>query len=1165
MRKLLLLAICVFGVGTLYAQQGSLSNLRERTIEVPEGRQTLDSLTIAASSVLVKAGDTLLDTSYYRIDNNDIVWQKPVAGPVVIRYRVLPYDLGRPIARLDTAQLQRDTVGAIIGLRYNPYERDNPLVDFKGLDYSGSFSRGVSFGNSQDLVLNSSFNLQLAGNLGDGIEILAAITDENIPLQAEGNTQQLREFDKIFIQLKKGNTKLIAGDYELQRPASYFMNYFKKLQGATFSTQQTLGKGLLSTNASLAVSRGQFARNQLSQQEGNQGPYRLEGSQGERFIIILAGTERVWLDGQLLLRGLEGDYVIDYNRGELTFTSRRLITKDSRIIIEFEYADQSYLRSLYAFNVDYQMEGLRLYVNAFSQQDSRTSTGDQQLTDTQKRVLRDAGDDLSRAVVSTIDTVESTTAVRATYALRTAIWNCNGQDTSIQYLAYTTNPDSGRYVARFSLVGTGRGDYVLDTEQSANERVYRWVPPDPATCQRRGDYAPITQLTAPEQQQLFTAGAEWKLPRQTLLRTEIAMSRRDQNRFSSLDSGDDLGLAGFATLSRDFRLGSDSIGWTLNTQASYEFTQQNFKALNPYRSQEFLRDWNIANVQGVGSAPAAGEHLGRAALALRRAGWGQVGYELSIFLRDTLYNGLRHGAMLQFQRNNWHIEGQSSWLQTSETLRRTSFSRPKIQLSRTFPALANWRLSLQGEREKSERREGDILEASSFYYDRYGVFLQSPDTAAVVLGLNASRRTDYAPVAADFRRSTDATEFNVNGQWSKLKGLQTALLFSYRRLDIADTTLTPQRAGATFLSRFDVGAVAWKGALRSTTTYEITSGQEPQIAFTYVKVAQGSGTHIWLDSLFNNDGKIQLNEMEIAPFPDQADYVRVSLYTNEFIRTNNVNINQSLLLDPRPVWQTKKGFKKWLSRFSTQSTFNLTRKTRQADGIQPWNPFQLAIADTALVSLNSTIRNTLFFDRANPRYDLQLGQSDNRNRIVQTTGYEARRLSEYLLRGRWNAGTTVSLVCAWAQGQRESDSEFFNNKDYRLLFTRIEPQVTYLPNKNFRVVGGYKYQFDRNTLGDRGEKATQHQLSVEATLNRSAQSQLRLRVSYIRVIFEGEAATPVGFAILNGLQNGRNWLWNLGLNRQLSRNLTLSLSYEGRQTGESKTVHVGRAQVSALF
>jgi hypothetical protein len=67
------------------------------------------------------------------------------------------------------------------------------------------------------------------------------------------------------------------------------------------------------------------------------------------------------------------------------------------------------------------------------------------------------------------------------------------------------------------------------------------------------------------------------------------------------------------------------------------------------------------------------------------------------------------------------------------------------------------------------------------------------------------------------------------------------------------------------------------------------------------------------------------------------------------------------------------------------------------------------------------------------------------------------------------------------------------------------------------------------------------------------------------VDFTGATNSPVGFAILNGLQRGENFLWNLNLNRQLSKNIQLSLSYEGRKTGTAGVVHVGRAQVAATF
>ncbi|MEY3368517.1 MAG: hypothetical protein RI973_1672 [Bacteroidota bacterium] len=1186
------------------AATAQITTLRSKTLPLQSLPQQLDSLTIAPESVEVIHPITRakLSSTAYQLSNNFIRFDTalvfPPATHLLIRYRVLPFNLGKPLSRIDTSLLSRNAADRLIGVPYNPYESlPTPLLPERGMDYSGNYTRGISFGNNQNLVLNSQFNMQMAGNLGD-LEVLAAITDNNIPLQPEGNTQQLREFDRIFIQVAKNQNKLIAGDYELVRPNAYFMNYFKKLQGATFSRQWTLpgasrqqgsttaGAPKLDTKASVAIARGKFARNTLSAQEGNQGPYRLEGAEGERFIIVLAGTEKVFLDGQLMVRGLDADYVIDYNAGHITFTNRRLITKDRRIVVEFDYNVQNYTRSLYALNNEIRTGKYRLYLHTYSEQDGRQPV-DEDFTPAQSEALRNAGDNPNGAISSSIDTVLEYSAFRVLYELR---------DTTVNGIVYTgilvfsTDSQRARYTAGFSQVGPGNGNYLLDPTVPANGRVYRWVAPDPVTGQPQGQFEPVRRLIAPNSQQLYTAGGEASLSANTKVRAEVALSQVDKNKFSSLDDDDNAGLAATAGLHQVFEFSkkdkkavqsssypsgspAPALRWRLETQLDYEFTQQNFRELNPYRPAEFTRDWNLnRGVNDVAiTVRQTQEHLLHAGVSLRTPGYGNLEYRLGGFFRDSLYSGLKHFAKYTFQKNGYDLSLQSDWLYTSGTLENSSFQRPKVNFSVPFlrdsTGTKFWRAGFYGEREKNARYSGlflsDTLNAASFYYDLLRLYVESAASEKVSFNTNFQRRYDYAPRPEGFSPSTQADELNLNGSWQQSKTSRLSWNFTWRELSIRDTSLSNLNPSTTYLGRMDYALNLFKGAIQSSSSYEIGSGQERKVEFVYLQVPAGEGTHQWIDR--NGDGKVQFDEVEPAPFPDVANAVRVTVFTEEFIQTNNVTFNQGLRIEPRAVWFNAGGIRKLASKFSTQSSLQINRKVRQLEDVSAWNPFQLDIADTALVAIRSTMYNTLFFNRSDPRYDLQYTQSVNRSKQAQTNGFESRNVSEQSLKFRWNLAATLSLTSSFSLGIDEQDSEQFENRRYRIQSFESRPQLTLQPSASFRTALGWRYQYAENRLGTGGENACTNDIKWEMTFNQSTTTSLRTELSFVKINFTGQANSPVGFAFLQGLQNGRNYIWNIGLDRQLAKNIRAGISYEGRRTGEAKMVHIGRAQVGAVF
>src|SRR5690606_6972186 len=128
-------------------------------------------------------------------------------------------------------------------------------------------------------------------------------------------------------------------------------------------------------------------------QNGNQGPYRLSGNYNELYIIMVSGSERVYLDGVLLTRGEDQDYVINYNTGELTFTTNRLITDNSRITVEYLYANRSYSQILIYGGVEHESERFRIAGHFYSNGDSKNNPLNDNLSDEDKLILSQAGND----------------------------------------------------------------------------------------------------------------------------------------------------------------------------------------------------------------------------------------------------------------------------------------------------------------------------------------------------------------------------------------------------------------------------------------------------------------------------------------------------------------------------------------------------------------------------------------------------------------------------------------------------------------------------------------------------------------------------------------------------------------------------------------------------
>jgi hypothetical protein len=1140
----------------------SIDNLRQRLVPVTTDTLRLDTLSVIPGSVLIQdRAQQIIDYDQYEITpaQSLFYWrQAPDADTVIIHYRVFPYNFTETQQHKDTSMMEQQYGSGYI---FHYGKQKGGREGYSDIDWNGSLSRGVSFGNNQDVTVNSNMNLQVSGMVTPEIEIMGAITDKDIPIQPEGNTQQIQDFDQVYLQFRKGNSKLRTGDIELHRPPSYFMNFSKRVMGAKFATEYEVGeqKGM-NSQAALSVSKGKYARNKFRGREGNQGPYRLEGNDGESHIIVLANSERVYIDGKLMERGEENDYVIDYNLGEITFTPNQQITEDDRIIVEFEYAVRNYLRTLTHLQQGYTDDKWNVQFNMYAEQDHKNQT-QQTLDEKAKQKMRSVGDSLSEAITSGAreDTSYKPDAVQY-YRTDTVV---DGIRYDSVYV-FTETPREDLYQVRFTYVKAGNGNYVIDQGKVTNGRVYKWVAPK--NGQPQGSYAPVIQQVTPKKQHMYSLGADYQISNSSQASVELAVSNHDKNTFSDKHEADDKGYASKIGYQKTFDLEPDEKkGWQAQTQVDYEHVNKSFTPLERYRPVEFTRDWNLPNQSGFG------EDIARVQTSLQKPQRLKADYAFTAFLRDTAYTGLKNEFHTDFHYQGFDLGGGGSLLESETPQEETQFFRPNLEVSQWLPLFQGVQLGAAGKRERNEITKGpqDTLSHRSFSFDIWEVFAKSSDSVDYPYLIKFRQRRNKHPALQQFRLSNVRNTFSIENSiltnpYSRLRWNVT-----YREFHVKDSAHSESPPDRGLIGRGEYNGAFWEGVVRLNTLYEIGQGQEQKRQFSYQEVPEGQGYYTWIDR--NDDGRKQQDEFEKAFFNDQAKYVRVLLPTNEFQKTHTLKFNQSVNLSPRPLLDQSSSFQQFLGRFSSLSYYRMSRKVLETAQVSRFNPFATDITDTSLISLNTNLKNTLYYNRMGGRFGMDFTWKFSKNKLFLVNGARSKVLQEKKVSMRWNLSESITLRSEVQQGQR-NNSSFTPAQNYQIQFEEVAPEISYYYETDFRISLNYKYAFKKNNirlpeLPTGEEKMVSHDVGTEFRYTEWANDDISASFNYVLIGFAPQEQTnsPAAFNMLEGLNPGNNAIWNISWQRQLGEQMEMQLNYEGRTSENTKVIHLGRAEVRYIF
>jgi len=1013
----------------------------------------------------------------------------------------------------------------------------------KDMVKSGSITRGFTVGTTKDFSLNSGLNLSLSGKLSDDIEIIAALTDENTPIQPDGNTETLEELDKVFIQVKHSNVIGTFGDIDYKIKSGEFGKLQRKLKGL----QTDLNYGNSTASFVFATQRGKFTNKSFGGNDGVQGPYRLTGSNNERNIIIIAGSERVYLDGVELQRGENNDYSIDYSTAEIFFTPKRVITSASRISVDFEYSDRQYKRDYFGAGVGTKLfnDALKVSFNYFSESDEHESPLDLILDENDKQILQNAGDNVQNAAVSGVRIPEpdSLGVIHGSY---TAV---DSLIMGVPFTYYRYSPESinSVYNVSFSYVGEGKGDY---RRERLGEYKFAGV--------GQGGYLPLRFLPLPAFRQMGNMIFDFNPIDNMNIKIELAGSIFDENRFSDIDDDDNEGFA--RKLEAQYSLDNLSVAGInlrkIDISLKDRFIDTNFRSLDRIDEVEFGRDYNIGlDVKG-------NEHLTELQIKSKLSNQFDLNTFWGRYRKGNVFSSDRYKFFASFvEQNKYALKYDIDYVTTSDA---NFVSNWVKQNSDANYYIGDIKLIVDFlyENKLSSFANSDSLHQNSLRYFQIKPGVQLISGKSFELYANYTIREESFPISGEMKLASvsNAQGFTAlyrDNKYSSnlnLSILNKKFENDFKKLGFADneTVLIKTQHNFNFGKRLVKGAIFYEAVTEKSSRFERI----------FIRVPQGAGNYSYLGDI-NKNGIADENEFE--PTLYDGDYISTTYPTDELFPVVDLKFNTRWSFDLSQYFKENAAFSKLLRALSSETSWRIDENSKESD-ISKIYFLNLSsfLSDSTTLRGSNTFTQDLFYDKNKRDFSLRLRYIQKKYLNNFSAGIEEGYLRERSIKLRIGLIKEILNQTEYINKTDLVSAQLNSNRNRELISDELTTEFSYRPYPRWEV--GLK--FVAGTTND-----SYPQTPTEITFN---SQELRINYSFFtkgRIRGELERneylvnteENYIPFEITKGNAVGKNYILRIIFEYKIGTNLQTTVNYMGRFHGSGRVLNTFRAEARAFF